>query len=55
MTKRRCAVDFDVPKHGGNARQAPPLTSTWMIAVKTASSSMLATPPPCLRNNRTAN
>lgn len=24
----RWAVDFDIPKHGGNARQAQPLTST---------------------------
>ncbi len=24
----RWAVDFDIPKHGGNARQAHPLTST---------------------------
>jgi hypothetical protein len=24
----RCAVDFDVPKHGGKARQAQPLTNT---------------------------
>ncbi|KKZ68957.1 hypothetical protein VO63_36845 [Streptomyces showdoensis] len=28
IRKRRCAVDFDIPKHGGNARQAHPLTST---------------------------
>jgi len=28
MAKRRCTVDFDAPKHGGNARQAQPLTST---------------------------
>jgi len=25
---RRWAVDFDIPKQGGNARQAQPLTST---------------------------
>lgn len=24
----RWAVDFDIPKHGGKARQAQPLTST---------------------------
>lgn len=24
----RWAVDFDIPKHGGSARQAHPLTST---------------------------
>lgn len=26
--KRRWAVDFETPKHGGRARQAHPLTST---------------------------
>jgi hypothetical protein len=28
MTNRQWTVDFDAPKHGGNARQAQPLTST---------------------------
>ena len=28
IVNRRCTVDFDIPKHGGNARQAHPLTST---------------------------
>jgi hypothetical protein len=28
IRNRRCAVDFDIPKHGGRARQAQPLTST---------------------------
>ena len=28
IANRRCAVDFDIPKHGGNARQEQPLTST---------------------------
>ncbi|GAA2336535.1 hypothetical protein GCM10010246_21070 [Streptomyces cuspidosporus] len=28
IRKRRWAADFDTPKHGGNARQAHPLTST---------------------------
>lgn len=36
-TNRRCVVDFDIPKHGGNARQAQPLTSTWTIAANTVS------------------
>ena len=27
IRNRRCAVDFDIPKHGGRARQAHPLTS----------------------------
>ncbi|WP_208765303.1 hypothetical protein [Streptomyces albidochromogenes] len=28
VKNRRWAVDFDTPKHGGNARQAHPLTRT---------------------------
>ncbi|MFI9357996.1 hypothetical protein [Streptomyces lydicus] len=28
IRNRRWAVDFDIPKHGGNARQAQPLTNT---------------------------
>ncbi|MFJ8469997.1 hypothetical protein [Streptomyces swartbergensis] len=28
MAKRRCTVDFDAQKHGGDARQAQPLTMT---------------------------
>jgi hypothetical protein len=28
IRNRRCAVDFDIPKQGGKARQAHPLTST---------------------------
>lgn len=28
IMNRRCAVDFDVPKRGGRAGQAHPLTST---------------------------
>jgi hypothetical protein len=27
MAKRRCTVDFDIPKHGGNARQVPRKTA----------------------------
>ncbi len=28
ITNLRWAVDFDIPKHGGSARQEHPLTST---------------------------
>src|SRR5581483_4180795 len=32
IRNRRSTVDFDAPKHGGRARQAQPLTSTYTIA-----------------------
>lgn len=38
-----------MPKHGGNARQEHPLTSTYTIAANTVSSGVFCVPPPCGR------